>query len=362
MTGNKFNRSDIFKLLRIVWLKKTSVIKSCTIAALVAVGIAFSIPKTFQSTVVLAPEFNNAGGNNSFSSLASFAGIDLSGMNSEDALYPELYPQIVSSTEFMDELMQMNVKSQDGVVDTTLFSYISAFQEKAWWTYIYEFPNKLYRMVFPKKKNPGAGGSGTEVLPYKVYSESQISVINKLRKMINCSVDVGNNVVTINANMQDPVISAQVANKVADLLQEKVTLYRTNKSQKDFDYSNMLYEEAKQNYHNKQDEYYRYLDKHALGTALNTVRAKEDRMKDEVELAYTVYCQVAQQRELSKAKVQEVTPVFSVLQPAVVPVLPVSPQKMFILVAFVFLTFFGHVVWIIYESKIKALFKKNKNE
>ena len=61
-------------------------------------------------------------------------------------------------------------------------------------------------------------------MPYKVYSESQISVINKLRKMINCSVDVGNNVVTINANMQDPVISAQVANKVADLLQEKVMI------------------------------------------------------------------------------------------------------------------------------------------
>lgn len=362
MSGNKINRSDVFKLLRIVWLKKTSVIKSCTVAAVVAVGIAFSIPRTYQSTVVLAPEFNNSGGKNSISSLASFAGIDLAGMNSEDALYPELYPQIVSSTEFMDELMQMNVTSQDGVVDTTLFSYISAFQAKAWWVHIYEFPNKLYRMVFPKKKNTATGGSGAEVLPYKVYSESQISAINKLRKMINCSVDVGNNVVTINANMQDPIISAQVANKVAELLQERVTIYRTTKSQKDFDYSNMIYEEAKQDYHNKQDEYYRYLDRHALGTALNTVRAKEDRMKDEVELAYTVFCQVAQQREVAKAKVQEVTPVFSVLQPAVVPILPVSPQKMFILVAFVFLTFFGHVVWIIYESKIKSLFKKRKNE
>lgn len=361
MLDNRLNRSDIFKLLRMIWLKKKSIMKSCAVAIVVAIGIAFSIPRTYQSTVVLAPEMSN-GSSNAIGHLASFAGLDLSNMSSEDALYPELYPQIVSSTEFMDELSRMNVTSLDGTINTTLFQYITDHQSIPWWDHVLEFPNKLYRMVFPKKRVVPAAGDSVAVHPYRQYSESHISVINKLRKKINCSVDVGNNVVTINANMQDPMISAQVANKVAEMLQEKVTVYRTTKSQKDYDYSNQLYLEARDNYYSKQEEYYTYLDQHALGTTLNTVRAAEDRLKDEVELSYTLYCQMAQQKELAKAKVQEVTPVFSVLQPAVVPINPISPQKMFIVVSFVFLTFFGHVVWIMYSKKIRALFKKKKDE
>ena len=63
---------------------------------------------------------------------------------------------------------------------------------------------------------------------------------------------------------------------------------------------------------------------------------------------------------LAKAKVQERTPVFSVMQPAVVPRLPSAPKRMFMLISIVFLTFFGHVSWLMVEKQVKETIKQQR--
>lgn len=360
MLRNKIKSNEVFNLLGIIWRSKKSIMISCAISILVAVGVGFSIPKTYQSTVILAPESSKSISLGSLSSFASLAGLDVGGVKTEDAIYPELYPQIVSSTSFMEELYAMEVVSQDGQIRTTLYEYISAYQDKAWWDYILEFP-MVVKSWFTTKEKTAASASGEAVeTSYKVYSEAQNSILNKMKKLIQCTVDVGNDVITINVEMQDPYIAAQVASEVADLLQKKVTKYRTEKYVTDYEYTNKLYEESRDTYYKKQQEYAEYLDRHALGTTMARYRTDGDRLEDEMTLAYTIYCQLAQQKELAKAKVQEKTPVFTVLQPAVVPTIAFSPSKMFILVSFLFLTFFGHVVWLIYRKKVKAAFDKAK--
>ena len=355
------NGEDVFKLLRLIWRKKRDFLISSSIAAVIALFIAFCIPKSYESTVVLAPETAKSSSLGALGSLASFAGLDMSGLQSEDAIYPELYPQIVSSTAFIEELYAMNVVSQNGVINTTLYKYMTSHQSKPWWNYVLEFPMKVKSWIFTKETVAGSGGSG-EVLPYKVYSEEQTSVINKLRKKVVCTVDIGNNVITINVSMQDPCIAAQVATAVADLLQQKVSEYRTSKSIKDYEYTSQLYEEARDRYYEKQSAFADYLDNNALGVTMAKYRKEGDRLEDEMSLAYTLYCQLAQQSEVAKAKVQEHTPVFTVLQPPCVPILHSSPSKMFIMVSFVFLTLFGHIFWVIIRKDVKKVVKNKKVE
>ena len=91
-------------------------------------------------------------------------------------------------------------------------------------------------------------------------------------------MDVGNNVITIDVMMQDAKIAAQVADRVASLLQEYVTKYRTNKSQQDYLYSEKLFKEAEAEYHKKQEEDARYMDKHMLGTLKMQYKAEEHLM------------------------------------------------------------------------------------
>jgi uncharacterized protein involved in exopolysaccharide biosynthesis len=79
---------------------------------------------------------------------------------------------------------------------------------------------------------------------------------------------------------------------------------------------------------------------------------------NEAQLAFNVYNQLAQQKEIAKAKVQERTPVYTTMQPAVVPQLAIAPRKMFILVGFLFLTIFGHITWLLLGAKLKSTMKR----
>lgn len=353
---------DVINLLRLIWRKKYKFLVSCSVAFVVALIIGFSIPKTYESSVVLAPESAKASSWGALSSLASFAGFDMSGLQQEDALYPELYPQIVSSTAFLEELYSMNVVSKDGEINTTLYSYIQSYQKKPWWGVISDLPQKVKSWFVTKQRMAGDSLSSGSVSPltYRVYSEEQTSVMNKLKKMIVCTVDVGNNVITINVEMQDPYIAAQVASRVAELLQQKVSEYRTSKSVKDYEYSLELYEAAKEDYYTKQSVFADYLDNNALGVTLARYRKDGDRLEDEMTLAYTIYCQLAQQKEIALAKVQEHTPVFTVIQPPYVPTLHSSPSKVFLIISFVILTLFGHIIWIIVKKDVKRTLKNKK--
>lgn len=49
-----------------------------------------------------------------------------------------------------------------------------------------------------------------------------------------------------------------------------------------------------------------------------------------MNLAYQVYTQVSQQLQMARAKVQEITPVYTVVQPATVPLKPAKPNKLMI--------------------------------
>ena len=60
-------------------------------------------------------------------------------------------------------------------------------------------------------------------------------------------------------------------------------------------------------------------------------------MQNDMSLAYQVYSQVAGQLQVARAKIQEEKPVFAVLEPAVVPLLPsgISKKYMFWLLSFI---------------------------
>lgn len=92
---------------------------------------------------------------------------------------------------------------------------------------------------------------------------------------------------------------------------------------------------------------------------MHSVRTEQERLQNEMSLAYGVYNQVAQQLQMAKAKVQEITPVYTVVQPATVPLKPAKPNKIMILIGFVFLAGVGSVGWILF---VKDLLKGWKQQ
>lgn len=181
--------------------------------------------------------------------------------------------------------------------------------------------------------------------------ESQL--VEALNNRITASVDQKTSVVTIGVQMQDPLVSAIVADTVVKRLQDYVTEYRTNKARKDLEYAQKLNEEARDNYYKAQQRFADYLDRNQ-SLAFNSARTVRDRLENEAQLAFNLYNQTAQQVQTAQAKVQENTPVYAVVTPATVPVKASSPRKALILIGFTFLAFVACAAWILFVQPFIA--------
>lgn len=341
---------DIVALFRLLWNKRKLIIRNCVIGGVLAIIVAFSIPKEYTSIVVLAPEYaSGTKVSEGFNSLAAMAGIDLSTMSkAQDALYPELYPQIVSSTPFLCDLMSLQLESKDGELHTNMYKYLNKHQKMPWWSYIVVAPVALVRRLTGSNQNDTI----IPVLGKEIsLTRRQFLTLESLKKKITTDVDPGNFVVTINVTMQDPKISAYVASVVADKLKERITEYRTAKAKSDLQYVEQIYADIESKYKKAQTIYADYTNQHQRITNVK-YQVEQERLKNEMDLAFNLYMQMAQQREMALAKIQEETPVGVTIQPAVIPILASAPKKMMIGLLFVFLAFFGTSGWVILKNRI----------
>lgn len=354
---------DLLELARKVWKDRMLVLKWCGIALVVAIVVAYSIPKEYTTTVTLAPEISGTSSRSlgNMSALAAMAGLRTSSGSSNDALSPELYPDIVSSTAFAVELFDVPVQDASGELQTTVYDYLTAHQRAPWWSTVMSLPSRLIGWV-PSlfKSDDELVNDEGKVDPFQLTFE-QSGVVGALNGRITASVDKKSWVITLSVTMQDPLISATLTDTVMHKLQNYITDYRTNKARKDLEFSQKVYEEARDNYYDSQQAYADFVDRNQ-GIMRKTMEAKEERLRNEMTLDYTLYNQTAQQLQLAKAKVQENTPVYTVVQPATVPLLPSKPSKMLILVAFVFLGGVCSVGWILFGRDLWHQLKMKKSK
>ena len=350
---------DLLELARKLWDNRRLIVKWCIIGAIVGLIVGFSIPKEYTTTVKLSPEVQGAkssmGGG--LSSLASMAGINLNSMSSADAVYPELYPDVVSSIPFTTDLFDVPVSDKKGELHTTVYDYLSEDTRSPWWSAIMKLPGKAIGGIISLFK-----GKDEEIISDTLntfqLTKKEAKIVKSLNERIGCSVDKKTSVITLSVMMQDPLISAILTDTVMNNLQIYITNYRTNKARKDLEYTQMLFDEARVNYHMAQQIYADYMDKNQ-NIVLHSVRAEQERLQNEMNLAYNLYNQMAQQLQMAKAKVQEQVPVYTVIQPVTVSLKPSSPSKILILIGFVFLSVICVFTWVLFLKDFVLYLKRD---
>lgn len=350
---------DLIELARRIWKERKLILKWCGWAVIVALVVGFSIPKEYTARVTVAPETANNGKSMSggLSALAGMAGIDLGSMQNNDALSPELYPDIVKSIPFSVEIFDVKVTDMEGKLNTTVYEYLDEYQKKPWWGHVIGAPFKALGWIVKKIKGEEENNNDDKnVNPFRLTNK-QSAIINELSERIIVEVDKKTSVIMISVTMQDPLIAATLTNEVMNKLQDYITEYRTNKARKDLEYTQKLYEESMQNYHKLQQEYAQYVDRNH-NVSLRSAQTYQDRLKNEMELAFNVYNQTAQQLQVAKAKVQEDTPVYTVVEAATVPLSASKPMKLMILIGFVFLAGMGSCGWVLFGENMIKSFKK----
>ena len=348
---------DLMELAMKLWSQRKRILKWCGCGVILGLIVAFSIPKEYSSSVKLAPEITDGkSGGGGLSALASMAGLSAGSSSGADAVYPQLYPDVVSSIPFLTDLFDVKVETKKNHEVFTVRQYLEDETRSPWWSVLMGLPGKILGML----------RSSEEVDENHKVDNFQLTpdenrLVERLSTLVSASVDQKTSVVTIAVTMQDPLVAAILADTVVARLQEYVTDYRTNKARNDLQYAELLNDEARANYYEAQQRYADYLD-HNQGIALRSAQTERERLENEATLAFTLYNQTAQQVQKARAKVQETTPVYAVISPATVSITPVKPRKAMILIGFVFLAFVACSAWILFGEPLLADYKEKAKQ
>lgn len=352
----KIDLMDIFR--KVISIRKT-LYKVAVVGLVIGIIISLSIPKQYTVRVTLSPEMGGNKGDGGIAGFAaSFLGGGISPNDGVGALNVSLASDIVSSTPFLMELLSINIPVSDANNPKTLNSYLDE-QSSPWWNYIIGLPSmvisevkllltdEMDEITESKKKGTILELAREESNKIKTLRSSISAVINKKTAITNISV-----------TLQSPQIAAVVADSVVHKLQEYIIGYRTSKAKEDCAYLEKLFEERKQEYYVTQKKYAEYIDTHD-NLILQSVRAEQERLQNDMSLAYQVYSQVANQLQVARAEVQEKKPVFAVVEPAVVPLEPSGISKKVYILLSIFSVVLFSMGWILIG---KVLWEHLKNE
>jgi uncharacterized protein involved in exopolysaccharide biosynthesis len=356
MVMEEFN---LIEILNFLWRRKSLILKVSAVSFFIGLILYFTTPKEYEATLTLLSEIddNDFGGFSGLGSLSSLAGIALPNNKSPSGLPSTLYPDVLSSLPFLIEVYQDSVSFE-----------IEAKNRRSIESYFLEYPfihpleyirrytlglPGLILAIFKDQEEKGIVSLPPSNNPKIDLTPNQSSALNAFKKRLSINTNKTNGLITISVIMPDRQASADIALIIKDKITEISTNYKIQKLRSDLDFINSRYKEAKQKYSYWQRKAAEYRDGNKnIYSAIGNI--DRNNIQDEYSLAYGLYQSLAKQYEQKGIELKQETPVFTVLQPVIVPLYPSSPS---ILIVFA-MTFIGFIltsVFLIFQPTIKKI-------
>lgn len=332
--------------------------KVCFVAGIIGVIVALNTQRRYTTTVLMAPEVSNASSSlGSLGSMGAMLGLNLGSMMTSDAIYPEIYPDVLATTDFVVGLFDVPVTPMDSVNNKPYYRHLIDSNKTPFWDYPKALMVKLIELI----KNDTTNVLGTKKLDPFRLTKKEAGMITWIGSNISAIVDKKTSVITLSVTDVDPQVSALMADTVMQRLQDYITFYRTKKARHDLEYIKELYGQVRQEYMEAQKKYVQASDanRNVFSESLNS---HIKNLENEMQLRLTVYTETAQQLQLAKAKVQEQTPAFTVLQSASIPIRPSSMPKMVVAFVFVILGGMLDAAWVLFLRDFYHDYKKKKSK
>ena len=341
-------------LLSKAWRGKKFIITVTVVFMFLGLISALTMTRLYTSKVTLVPELGKST-SSSLSSLSSMLG--LGGMtmgSSADAYHVTVYPEVVASTPFVAKMFDMRVTDPKKDIDTTLVGYLT--RERFSIGNVIGYVTKPIFSLFSNKEEET---KGNELNLFHLTKE-QDRIVKTMNKAIQVDVDKKTGETTIQVTMDNPVIAATVADTVCKHLREYIVEYRTRKAREDLENYKKIADESYQRYL-KASKAYAYYQDHNRGLILNAVISEGSRLSNELQIASQLYQQMKLQAEMARGKVIDEKPVFAIIQPATVPLLPQNSRAK-VLIIWTFIGFVLSCAWVLYGKEYWQKGKTMLNE
>ncbi|MBQ8158401.1 MAG: chain-length determining protein [Prevotella sp.] len=348
---NTNTKIDLKKMWATIRSNKKLFLKVWIITFVLACLWILPQPRYYTTTVSIAPETGEMKVGGSLASLASNFGMNLGNSSSTgDAIYPQLYPDLFKSTEFLVGLLDVTVTTKDGELTTDYYTYMKDHQKQNWLLLPLLKLKNWFHSLFTVEDTSDTCKAGKRFDPFQLSKKTHEILMNVSGKL-KCTYSRTNEVVTITVTDQDPLVCALMADSVKQHLQLFITDYRTKKARSDCRHYEKLKKEAWEDYEKARNEYTSYCDANS-DAVLESVKMKITDLENEMQLKYSVYTGMNTHLESARAKLQERIPAFTTLLNSTVPVKPDGPKRMIFVAIMLFLATMGTIVYAFHKELI----------
>ena len=314
---------DLIDLALKLWSKRNFILIFTSVFIVLGVFVALFATKKYTSSSIVVPQVKSRSSSSSISAMAAMAGINLSsGMGNSSDLSPYIYPNILDNINFRKELMYSEISVEGGDEKVSLFEYFTDEKYKkvsavsVLKKYTLGLPKLIINAIKPEAEDSITGANTNSEVEF--YSKKEYGVVNRISGLLQIELNDKDGYITISATMDNAVAAAEICQTTIRLLEKYITIFKLEKVSEEQKYVQERYNEAKENYHNKQQAYARYKDANrTLSSAL--VAMEEERLSNEYKLSNSLYAELSKRLLEVNLKLKEDTPVLTKVKPPVVP-------------------------------------------
>jgi LPS O-antigen subunit length determinant protein (WzzB/FepE family) len=333
----KEDEIDLLAFVKTVWQDRNIIFKTVLIFFVLGLLVALFSEKEYVATTIMAPQIENQspklGG---LSSLASLAGVNMDLNAGTDAISPRLYPMIISSTSFQLEIMNTEYRFEELEKPISLLDYYINVAKPGLFGILKEYTIGLPHLIAAAIRGEESDtivDSNSEI--YKL-TEDQDEVREIIGENLSLEVNEEEGYLTLVSRFHQAYLSAQVAQKAQELLQVYVTQFKVKKATAQLEFIKERYEENQSEFEEAQSKLAAFRDANK-NISSEIMRTQEERLQNEYQLAFEVYLELAKQLEQSRIKVEEDTPIFSIITEVTIPIEKSKPKRSLILLVWTIL-------------------------
>lgn len=363
---NKEAQLDIIPLIIEIWGERKFILR--VIGVFVAIGLLIAIfsPVKYTASATLLPSQSSSSMlSGSLGSLASLAGVNIPKGLTGTEISPELYPKVSQSVPYLLEMINVPLSWEESEVQKSILDEVKADTVKGFADYTLGLPGLIKSLIMPAPKEVAVQEEidfgDTNKKRFCTLSRQERNAIKEISNCITVDVDPTNDLIIVNVTREEKLQCAQLAQAAVNTLQDYIIKHKTLQAVDNLAYIENSFNDAKVEYETTREALYNYTNTHR-DMVDDRTDLEYHRLSDAFDVAASVFKTLAQQLAQSRIAVKGETPVFSILEPVVLPKEKSAPKRTLILIVSAFLGGLFAVGYLLCKIAYRQIVESYKQE
>lgn len=337
--NKKNDNIDLIDLIKKLIKNKAFIILFTLFFSLLGIIYSLSLDNIYASSSTFYPHSENTN-INSLESIAGIAGISLN-KNDYNETPTSLYPNIIQSIPYKEEILNSKIllnSSQTSYKEYLLSEKKSILQR--------------FFKIFENKAEPSESNKFD-----LSYDKKELKLFKKLNDVIIISINKKDGYIKLTVYDKSPEVAYQIARISLEKLQERIISFKIKNSEELYSFTTEQFNKRQKEFYHLQDSLAKIKDSNKYIKS-DLFSNQVDRLEYEVNLANSIYKELAITKEKTLLDIKKNTPIFTIINPVIYPYEKSKPFRTIIVIIFTIIGLLFSISFVILNDHL-VYYKKN---